>query len=544
MAGSSVSYHRFTTEPEVLRRPRAGSETDRTRRAILLLVLTLFVPGGAQIAAGARRLGRIALAVTVGVWATLLLGLVLFFTLRPLLINLLTRPFMLWTATAVLAVLAVGWAVLWLDTLRLIRLSSLAPGMRPIIGAITVVLLVLTSGSLGWAANAANTSRQSLGGIFSSGPSIDPVDGRYTFLLMGGDAGEGRQGLRPDSIHVVSVDADTGESLMVSIPRNFQNAQFSADSPLWDVYPDGYSCGDECIINSLYVDVVQNHQDLYPDADDPGAEAMMDAASGILDLEIQGYAMVDMGGFTDLIDAMGGVEIESGGWVPYRGKRPDGTWGDTWFGPGTHELSGTEALAYARSRDFTSDYSRIQRQQCIQQAMIDQFDPQTLVTRFTEIMRAGEQVVETDLPQRQLGSFVSLAAKAKEQQPEQLVLGAPDFGDAGDQFSTYPDFDEIHRRVDELLAEQGSAEGDGGLFGLSADGPSPWQPTLGTVVAAASEDEPSGGAEVPGEEEGELPTQPDGSPLTREYLIEAQDAGQTAILEQAASTNYECTPVD
>ncbi|GAA3284941.1 LCP family protein [Nesterenkonia halobia] len=541
MAGSSVSYHRFTTEPEVLRSPRTGSETDRTRRAILLLALTLVVPGAAQIAAGSRRLGRVALAVTVGVWATLLLGLVLFFTLRPLLLNLLTRPVSLWTATVVLALLAVGWAILWLDTLRLIRLGSLAPGMRPIIGALTVVLLVLTSGSLGWAAHAANTSRESLGGIFSSGPSLDPVDGRYNFLLMGGDAGEGRQGLRPDSIHVVSVDADTGESLMISIPRNLQNAPFREGSPLWDVYPEGYSCGDECIINFLYTDVMQEHQDLYPDAEDPGAQAMMDAASGILDLDIQGYAMIDMGGFTELIDAMGGVEVESGGWVPYRGVRPDGSWGDTWFEPGTLELTGTEALAYARSRDFSTDYSRIQRQQCIQQAMIDQFDPQTLVTRFTEIMRAGEQVVETDLPQQQLGSFVSLAAQAKEQQPEQLVLGPPDFGELGDLFSTYPDYDAIHQRVDEILAEQDSSGDGGGLFGGASGGPPPGHPTLAAMVAAPAEGDSSAGADG-SDEEDELPTQPDGSPLTREYLIEAQDAGQTAILEEAASTNDECTP--
>lgn len=541
MAGSSVSYHRFTTEPEVLRSPRTGSETDRTRRAILLLALTLVIPGAAQIAAGSRRLGRVALAVTVGVWATMLLGLVLFFTLRPLLLNLLTRPVSLWTATVVLALLAVGWAILWLDTLRLIRLGSLAPGMRPIIGALTVVLLVLTSGSLGWAAHAANTSRESLGGIFSSGPSLDPVDGRYNFLLMGGDAGEGRTGLRPDSIHVVSVDADTGESLMISIPRNLQNAPFREGSPLWDVYPEGYSCGDECIINFLYTDVMQEHQDLYPDAEDPGAQAMMDAASGILDLDIQGYAMIDMGGFTELIDAMGGVEVESGGWVPYRGVRPDGSWGDTWFEPGTLELTGTEALAYARSRHFATDYNRIQRQQCIQQAMIDQFDPQTLVTRFTEIMRAGEQVVETDLPQQQLGSFVSLAAQAKEQQPEQLVLGPPDFGELGDLFTTYPDYDEIHRRVDELLAEQDSSGDGGGLFGGASGGASPGHPTLATLVAAPAEGDSSAGTEDSGEED-ELPTQPDGSPLTREYLIEAQDAGQTAILEEAASTNDECTP--
>ena len=37
-------------------------------------------------------------------------------------------------------------------------------------------------------------------------------------------------------------------------------------------------------------------------------------------------------------------------------------------------------------------------------------------------------------------------------------------------------------------------------------------------------------------------TQPDGSPLSVDYLIEAQDRGEVGILEQAASTNGECSP--
>src|SRR5699024_12444527 len=60
-------------------------------------------------------------------------------------------------------------------------------------------------------------------------------------------------------------------------------------------------------------------------------------------------------------------------------------------------------LGYARSRKWSTDYSRIQRQQCVQQAMLDQFDVGTLLTRFESILGAGEQMVETSIPQSQVG---------------------------------------------------------------------------------------------------------------------------------------------
>ena len=55
-------------------------------------------------------------------------------------------------------------------------------------------------------------------------------------------------------MHVVSVDARTGAIVMFSLPRNLQNAPFVEGSPLWDVYPNGFDCGDECILNALYTD--------------------------------------------------------------------------------------------------------------------------------------------------------------------------------------------------------------------------------------------------------------------------------------------------
>ncbi|XKH55001.1 LCP family protein [Citricoccus nitrophenolicus] len=518
--------------PDPVRDPQSAAAPQRTKRAWILLLLTLFVPGGAQVVAGNRALGRAALRVTLTVWFLVVVALVLLVVNRDLLVQAFANTWVQLAAVVILAALAIGWVVLWIDTFRLLRLRLVAPGMKPLLAFSTVLLLVATSGVLGYGSFAVNAGRNALNEIFAPGPAIEPVAGRYNFLLMGGDAGEGRVGLRPDSIHVASVNAETGSTILFSIPRNFQNAPFSEDSPLWGAYPEGFSCGDECIINALYVDVMENHQDLYPSAEDPGAEAMMDAAGGILGLEIQSYAMVDMGGFSQLIDSMGGVTVTSGGWTTYRGPRPDGEWGNAWWGPGTYDFNGEEALAFARSRHFSTDYSRIRRQQCIQSAMLAQFNPQTLVTRFQGILNAGEQIVETDLPGQQLGTFVSLATKGQSQGMGRLTIGPPDFEGEDGRFTTYPDFDEIHTRVDGMLAEDGTPIAAG-----TSPAPLLFVNATASLVASASQD--AGTSDDPADWPAP-PTQPDGSEITQEYLQHLEDTGQTGLLEDAASTNHLC----
>lgn len=548
----TITYHEFQGQNDALRNPRSASERDRTKRACLLTLLTLLVPGGAQVTVGSRALGRIALAVTVACWFTILLGLAMYFTMRSVLLSALTQPFIMWTASLVLAALAIGWLLLWLDTFRLIRLGQLAPGLKPILVVAMVALMTLTSGGLGYASHIVNEGRQALAGIFSGGAAIPADEGRYNFLLLGADAGEGRQGLRPDSIHVVSVNQSTAETIIFSIPRNFQNAQFSEDSPMREVYPNGYNCGNECIINFLYTEVHNSYSHLYPEAEDPGVEAMMDAASGTLDLNLHGYVMVDMDGFSELIDAMGGITVESGGWVPYRGRHPEtNQWGNRWFEPGTLELDGDDALSFARSREHSNDYARIQRQQCVQQAMIGQFSPQTLLTRFTEMMTAGENLVDTNLPQSQLGSLLSLAADAQDHSPQRLTLGAPDFGSSGELFSTYPDFELIHARVEELIAREGdgSEEPDSDTQDepdTSDDQAAPEEVTEPPGPTPEHSDEAVAGDE-PGEEPTPEPTeltQPDGSALTELYLIEAQQRGEVGLLKQAATGNGDCSPAE
>lgn len=504
------------------KRAADGTFAQRAKRALLLIGLTTVVPGGAQSVTGNHRLGRIGLTVTLVNWAIILAGVIGFFVAREFTLSLAFNPFLQSIGIFYLAFLALGWFILWLDTARIIRFGRLKPPARPIIAIILVALMVLTTGTTAYGAFLLNASTSSLGTIFGSGPAVDESDGRYNILIMGADAGEGRQGLRPDSISVASINADTGKIFLFSIPRNLQNAPFSSDSPLWQVYPNGYSCGDACIINSLYTDVTNQHAGLYPTSEDPGAEAMMDAVSGILDLDVTGYVMIDMSGFSTLIDAMGGVTVTTGGWTPYRGPRPDGQWGNAWWGPDTYTFDGDDALGYARSRKWSTDYSRIQRQQCIQQAMLSQFDVPTLLTRFEAIMGAGEQMVETSIPQSQVGSFLNLGAKSQRHDMDRLTIGPPDF--EGAQFTTYPDFDQVHAQVHDLLAADGTPPTGAHIM-----------PPLGLYLVDATDDDPTAGWEP-------VPTQPDGSEITEEYLMWAEDTGQTNLLTHAAETNHQCHP--
>ncbi|MCU1531898.1 MAG: LytR family transcriptional regulator [Arthrobacter sp.] len=519
-----------------VRYPAGASAPVLAKRSFVLILMTLLVPGSAQTVAGNRRLGRIALRATFTVWALALLGIVLLLAGRSTAINLVTNPIASFLLVAGLTAVAVGWAALFLNTLRLIRPPLLAPRTRPAVGAALVLAMVLSSGPFGYAAYLLNVSRDAIGSIFSAGPTIEPSDGRYNFLMLGGDAGADRTGRRPDSLSVISVDAKTGETAIISVPRNLQNAQFSEDSPMRQVYPDGYDCGDECLINALNTEVTNEHQDLYPGVDDPGAQATLEAVSGTLGIKVQAYVLVDMDGFSKLIDAMGGIRIKAGGWVPMSGNMIDEVNGIHgmplgWIPAGNQKLDGYQALWYGRSREFVDDYARIQRQQCVQKAMLQQLDPATLLSKFEHIAKAGSKVIDSNISSRQLGSFVDLAMKAKGQDISRLTIGPPDF-DAS--FSTVPDFDVIHQRVRRLLAAGPSAGAaddtvrqPGTAVGpLSAAGPVP-----GTRPARSSSDFTP------------VTTTPEGEPITEEMLNDFKRAGDEQSIRDLVATNGQCAPL-
>jgi LCP family protein required for cell wall assembly len=275
-------------------------------------------------------------------------------------------------------------------------------------------------------------TRNTLGTIFgASGPSVPPSDGYYNILLLGADSGVGRDSMRFDSISVVSVNATTGATTITGIPRDMPHFPF-AEGPMHDTYPNGHeghadpSCGWGSGINQLRteVEVCQDGAALYPDAEangsEPGFEATKDAAEGILGIKIPYYVFVDMHGFASLVDALGGVDITvaerlpKGGGPAYEGQ-PAEDWAIGWIEPGKQHMNGDTAQWYARSRYTTSDFDRMKRQRALQEAILKQFTPQNVLTRFQDVAAAGADIVQTDLPQSLIPFLADLAIKAKEQ---------------------------------------------------------------------------------------------------------------------------------
>lgn len=437
---------------EPLVNPRYAAPQTRVKRAWWLLGATALVPGSAQLVAGRKRLGRAGLRVTVTVWALLVLAAVLWVVWKSALIWLLTNTVTSAVLMYGLLGLALGWVFLWFDTLRLIRPGLLSDGMRRAVVLATVLAMLVTGGGLAYGAHLVSVARGAVSDIFGGGLPFSAADGRYNILLLGGDAGEDREGQRPDSMTVLSIDASSGRTVTVSLPRNLQNVPFPGDSPMHSVYPDGFDCGDECIMNAIYTDVVQNHEDLYPGVANPGAEATKEAAEGVTGLRIQAYALVDMDGFASLIDALGGIELDVGGRVPIGG----GTNLDTgqpnpilgYIEPGTQRLDGYHALWYARSREGATDYDRQARQRCVQAAMLKQLNPVTVATKFQQLAASGTQILETDIPKSSIGSMVDVALKAKNHELEPYAAGPPFYEQS---FPTYPDYERFQRDLQGVL---------------------------------------------------------------------------------------------
>lgn len=546
-----ISEHRSSraggTMTDPVRYPASASAPVRTKRAFVLLLLTLLVPGSAQIVAGDRKLGRLALKITLSVWAVAILALLLVLVNRSAVINIMTNSFSSLLIIALLVALAIGWLLLFINTLRIIRPVLLAPGMRPVVGISLLGAILISSGTLGYSAYLLNVSRNAIGSIFTAGgPTLEPVDGRYNFLLLGSDAGEDRAGRRPDSLSVLSVDAETGGTAIISVPRNLQNAQFTEDSPMRDIYPEGYNCGDECLINAIYTEVSNQYTDLYPGIADPGAQATLEAVSGSLGITVQAYVLVDMDGFAQLIDAMGGIDVKAGGWVPMSGYKDDvtNTYGmpEGWIPAGDIHLNGYEALWYGRSREYVDDFARISRQQCVQQAMIRQLDPGTLFAKFEDIAGAGTKVVDSNISTGQLGSFVDLAMKAKKHDAKRLTIGPPDFEP---HFSTVPDFEVIDQRVRQLLTEsQGTPAAAASGADTADDAIAAYPPGAGQLMARAL-DAPWKASLVVAtstrpEDFTPVTHTPDGELITADMLNELKSQGNEQAIQALVAGNGQC----
>lgn len=428
--GSAGSSH---LPPPSLRTSRQRSERIKLRRGLGFLGMTLVLPGSAQVAAGNKTVGRIAVRIWIVLWALLLVLGVGALVWRSAVVGLLTNDGVLVVLQVLLVVLGIGWGLLFIDAWRLAQPPELARRHRLGFAALSGVLAFAVVGGLVASASIVSSQRSLMTSVFAGGGETKAQAGRYNILLLGGDAGKGRTGLRPDSLTVASVDAETGRTVLISLPRNMEDVPFPEGSPMRKKFPKGFGCKDHtCMLNAVYT-YASTHRGLYPDSvKDPGVQATKEAVEGATGLKINYYAMVDLKGFEALVDAVGGVRIDVNRDIPIGGGEAK-LYGYVKKGK-NQLLNGRSALWFARSRSDSSDYDRMARQKCVMTAMLKQLDPVTVLTNFNAIASAGKEIVETDIPPRKIDTMVELALKAKEKPissvafvPPVIYPGSPDF---------------------------------------------------------------------------------------------------------------------
>lgn len=420
----------------------------RLRRALALTLMTVLVPGSAQVAAGNQRVGRIAMrcALAAVVFAATLLVVGL---LAPQhLVAFFTKVWFLTGLRVALAVTAVGWAYLVVDAWRIADPLGLSQRQRLLMTGLNGVLCLGLSGGLLFASHLVAVQEDFISTVFASDTVSHPAQGRYNVLLLGGDAGPGRSGVRPDSLTVASIDSETGRTVLFGLPRNLEDVPFPAGSVMDEQFPDGFDC-EGCYLNGVNT-WGTDHAELFASSEHPGIDATVSAVEQITGLPISYYVLIDLRGFRELVDAVGGVELKVAERIPIGGVGGPVT---GWIEPGKQHLDGFQTLWFARSRATSNDYSRMARQKCVMNAMLRQLDPQTVVTNFGGIASAGKQVISTSIPSGDLATFVDLALKTRNL-PVSTVSFVPPKIDTGD-----PDWALIRSMVSDALRSSGVKDG-------------------------------------------------------------------------------------
>ncbi|MGB3827175.1 MAG: LCP family protein [Ornithinimicrobium sp.] len=452
---------------------RVSSATKKQlRRTYGLTALGTLIPGAGLSMTRRRPLGIAMLAVVL-IGLVALLWFVWSRGAEASVLDLGARPRLLRQVGFVLTALV----LVWMGSVALTALTSkpspLKGSQRFTLSAFTVVMcLVLAApAALGWRYINAHTDaverifigRQDPGdGTPLAAPDLrneDPWAGtpRVNALLLGSDAGDTREGTRTDSMLIASIDTTTGNTVLFGIPRNLEKVPIPKDNPLSEIWPDGYDCGDGCLMNGIWTAAVQFAEarpELYADDPTPGPTATREVLSEVIGQPIDYTVIVNLEGFQDLVDAMGGVEIDVQERLPMGGRTTTNSQGrpmlvpgseSGYLEPGLQRLSGYQALWYARSRITTDDFSRMRRQRCVVAAVVDQVNPLTMIQRYPQIVGVAGNNITADISQEELPAWADLVRKVQGAKIESLPFTIENT-DVGD-----PDYDKIHAMVEKAI---------------------------------------------------------------------------------------------
>jgi LCP family protein required for cell wall assembly len=404
--------------------------------ALGLTAASVVVWGIAHLAVGRRLAGFLLMTLL----ATLIGGaIIVVLDFREQLKQIAVERDWLAGITIGIVVLALIWAAIVVRSYLVVRPDGLAGAPRVLAAGMVVVLVLSVCTPLAWAARDTYTLRDTIGTIFHGDDARPPVvknvadpwkdKPRVNILLLGGDGAGDRIGVRTDSMTVASVDTKTGDTVLLSLPRNLQ--AFPVIPRLRSRWPNGFSgvaAGDEGLLNELFQDA-ESDKSLMPGYGKGrrGPQLVSEQISYLIGQPIDYYILVNLFGFADIIDAMGGVRVHIPQDIPYGGPE-DGSAPTGVLKAGDRHLNGKQALWFGRSRTSSSDFVRMGRQKCLMKDVAEQADPQRVLTKFQKLASAAKKTISTNIPAAMLPALVRLSGTMKQgAQISSLMYVPPQF---------------------------------------------------------------------------------------------------------------------
>ncbi|HFU7057816.1 TPA: LytR family transcriptional regulator [Bacillus cereus] len=196
---------------------------------------------------------------------------------------------------------------------------------------------------------------------------VDISDNKpISILLMGVDQEDNGTG-RSDSLMLFTLNPKTKSMKITSIPR--------------DSYTEIVGKGKKDKINHAYAF--------------GGIDMSVKTVENFLNVPVDHYIEVNMAGFRDIVDAVGGVDVNND--LEFTSR-------DQHFAKGNIHLNGETALKYTRMRyeDPRGDFGRQMRQRQVIQAVIKKGASVSSLASYGDVLKAIEKNVKTSLTQDQM----------------------------------------------------------------------------------------------------------------------------------------------
>jgi LCP family protein required for cell wall assembly len=339
------------------------------------------------------------------------------------------------------------------STYGLIAILALAMGMHLLPAyyagkAIDTLTAVAQGGSGGGNSDVHAAFVGPLPGVDFPRQSIIPApSGRVTVLLAGVDWKPGRGEHLTDTMLVVSLDRATGQMSMISVPRDLYGARL----------PDGRTYNAK--LNSLLI-IASLNKTTYPLG---GVETLKQTIGGMLGIHIDYFAAINIPGFRQAVDAIGGVTVKVTRAINDPTYRFDSGKTGFYLQPGTYHMDGELALAYVRSRKGLgdSDFTRAARQQQILTAIRAKLTAGNLLTALPGLLDAVKNTISTDVPSDQIPVLAQAIQDANTSNVERAVIQPPTYvtpaTGPGGAYILVPNFKAILELGQKLMGGTGPA---------------------------------------------------------------------------------------